>query len=122
MNIELPYPPSGNHMWKHTKTGGHYLTEKARAYYLLVNFEIIKQGAQLGIDQPMSVTCTLHPPDNRRRDMDNAWKVISDSLTRADLWEDDHLVRKLTLEWAKPIKGGKVLVSLARHVENPLTS
>ena len=115
MMISLPYPPSGNHMWKHTNKGKHYLTTKARDYYADVGMATYHQKAVIGIDQPMRVQCLLYPPDKRRRDMDNAWKVIADSLTKAGVWEDDALIRSLLIEWMDPVKGGKVVVSIAPH-------
>lgn len=97
-------------MWKHTRQGKHYLTTVARTYYEQVRFLVISQGKVVNIDQPMQVSCVLNPPDRRGRDLDNAWKVIADSLTKANLWQDDKLIRKLTLEWVEPVKLGRVKV------------
>jgi crossover junction endodeoxyribonuclease RusA len=98
----IPYPPSGNHMWKHTKGGGHYLTTKVLDYYRLVHAEVHKQMpgvtlAGLGTGGRLGVRAILYPPDRRKRDMDNAWKVISDACTRAGVWVDDTLIDQLTL-------------------------
>lgn len=122
LSLTIPYPPSGNHMWKHTRQGKHYLTAEARSYYELVKAAVFQQGRLVNIDQPVEVACALYPPDKRRRDMDNAWKVIGDSLTKAGLWQDDSLIRKLTIEWQPPVKGGKAFVSIGEYVENRLTS
>ena len=122
ITITIPYPPSGNHMWKHTRQGRHYLTAEAKAYYDLVREAVITQGKVVNIDQPVEVTCVLYPPDNRRRDMDNAWKVISDALTKASLWQDDHLIKSLHIEWQVPVKSGKAFVSVGPFFDNRLTS
>lgn len=122
INITIPYPPSGNHMWKHTRQGKHYLTEKARTYYELVRQAVHTQGRVINIDQAVQVHCVLYPPDKRQRDMDNAWKVISDALTKANVWQDDHLIKSLHIEWQVPVKGGKAFVSIGVLGENPLTS
>lgn len=121
ISIKLPYPPSGNHMWKHTKSGHHYLTDVARMYYATVRELVISQGKWVNIDHEIQVVCHLSPPDRRRRDLDNAWKVISDSLTKANLWQDDKLIRKLTLVWDQPTEGGSIVVAvypLGINVEN----
>jgi crossover junction endodeoxyribonuclease RusA len=97
-------------MWKHTKTGNHYLQKKARDYYEAVAWIVRTEGKLLNIDYPVVVQCVLFPPDKRRRDMDNAWKVIGDALTKSTLWQDDHLIRRLTLEWSDPVKDGRVMV------------
>lgn len=122
----IPYPPSGNHMWRHTRTGGHYLTDKARDYYQLVTAEVAKQRAGLGIDGRLGVRAVLYPPDRRRRDMDNAWKVISDACTRAGVWVDDTLIDQLTLirareSQAKGVVELRVWEMLAESVEEAVT-
>jgi len=122
MNIVLPFPPvTGNHMWKHAK-GKHYLVKEAKDYYADVMMAVQMQGAHLNTDEKLRLQVLLYPPDNRRRDMDNAWKVIGDAMTKAGVWLDDSQIRAKLIEWQEPVKGGRVLVNLARYVENPLTS
>lgn len=113
VELILPYPPSGNHMWKHA-AGKHYLTEEARRYYRIVKHLVMQSGSVINIDFRMHVVCVLNPPDNRRRDMDNAWKVISDAITKAGVWQDDSLIRSLHIEWGSVVKGGAVRVTIAR--------
>lgn len=108
-------------MWKHAK-GKHYLVKEARDYYADVFVLVRQQGAHIHTDQPLRIQVLLYPPDRIRRDMDNAWKVIGDALTKAGVWKDDHQIRAKLIEWMEPTKGGKVLVSLAHYVENVLTS
>lgn len=113
IEITLPYPPSGNHMWKHAK-GRHYLTDKAVNYYRNVALLVRQQAKVINIDFEIVVTCVLYPPDKRRRDLDNAWKVIADSLTKAGVWQDDKLIRRLTLEWAAVQPGGAAQIAIAQ--------
>lgn len=123
MNLVIPYPTTtGNHVWKHTTKGKHYITAKGRDYFADVKMAVMQQGGHIACDQPIVVQCLLYPPDKRRRDMDNAWKVIGDALTKANVWVDDALIRRLLIEWMDPVKGGKVVVSIAPRVENVLTS
>lgn len=89
-------------MWKHTKRGGHYLTPKVADYYRVVELEVAKQlpgvkGRSLGEAGRLGVRAVLYPPDRRKRDLDNAWKVISDACTRAGVWVDDCAIDQLTL-------------------------
>ena len=93
----IPYPPSGNHIWKHTQAGAHYLTPKAQLYYQTVAVEVMRQSAHRGLEGRLGVRCVIYPPDKRRRDMDNAWKVISDACTRARVWIDDNQIDQITL-------------------------
>lgn len=32
LEIALPYPPSVNHYWRHTRSGKHYISEKGRKF------------------------------------------------------------------------------------------
>lgn len=97
VEFSIPYPPSGNHMWKHTKVGGHYLTPQAQMYYQTVYVEVMRQSASLAFTERLGVRAAIYPPDKRRRDLDNAWKVASDACTRARVWVDDTQIDQLTL-------------------------
>jgi crossover junction endodeoxyribonuclease RusA len=116
INLTLPYPPSGNHMWK-KGVDRTYLTDRAKDYYREIWAAAVQQGAIINIDQQVAVECRLYPPDKRRRDLDNAWKVLSDGLTKARVWQDDHLVRSLHLVWMDVEPGGRVELTIAPHGE-----
>lgn len=115
VELKLPYPPSGNHMWKHTR-GKHYLTDVARDYYAQVAWNVAAEGKILGLECGMTVVCQLHAPDKRKRDLENAWKVISDALTKAGVWKDDSQVRRLLIEWMPEVKGGAAVVQISQYV------
>lgn len=56
---------------------------------------------------PVRLDVELRPPDNRRRDIDNACgKSLLDSMTHALIWEDDSQVREMTVRFAQVIRGG----------------
>jgi crossover junction endodeoxyribonuclease RusA len=104
VTLNLPFPPSGNHMWHHTRSGQHYLTNEAKQFYATVILTLRAQTPYRNLNEPLEVTCYLTPPDRRRRDLDNAWKVMGDAITRSGLWTDDKLIKKLTLIWREPAK------------------
>lgn len=107
-------------MWKHSGRR-HYLTAEAKRYYEHVGWAVREQGQLVNLDMDLKVHCWLFPPDQRKRDMDNAWKVISDSLTRARVWQDDSQIRSLHLEWGATQKGGLVRVSIQPNVEKTVS-
>ena len=121
VNLDLPFPPSGNHMYKHTRQGHHYLTPLAREYYNLVATKVRMQCGVLELATPLEVTCTLFPPDKRRRDLDNAWKVIGDSLTKSSFWLDDKWIRKLTLQWGEVQTPAMARLFIGNYVEKETT-
>lgn len=122
VTLLLPWPPSVNHYKRvgkliRTKNGKIYQprinSRSTLAYYLEVAkrallFEPVKiaQGSNL------QVTLLLHPPDKRKRDIDNILKVLLDSLVHANLIEDDFFIKKLVVEKFYPIKDGKVFVTI----------
>jgi crossover junction endodeoxyribonuclease RusA len=53
---------------------------------------------------------TAHPPDKRRRDLDNILKCLLDSLTHAGVWDDDSQVDELAVIRGEIVPGGKVKV------------
>lgn len=64
-------------------------------------------------DEPIHLTITFHPPDRRRRDLDNmlaSAKALLDGFANA-CQVDDHRF-ELTLRRGEPVKLGEVLVSL----------
>lgn len=115
--ITLPYPPTGNHAVKHTRQGRHYVTSEAKSYYETVTYLVRCANACAMLDGDLTVECDIYPPDRRRRDMDNAWKVLSDACTKAGVWLDDTQINRLVLERQEPVKDGRVLLRVLQSGE-----
>lgn len=108
MTFELPWPPSINHYWRHV--GNRVLiSREGVAFRRLV---MIKLGYTLTepLKSRLEVRVDLHPPDRRRRDIDNVAKALLDAIQHAGLYEDDSQIDRLMLErkTMKP-KGGVVV-------------
>ena len=58
------------------------------------------------------VRIVAHPPDRRRRDLDNMLKALLDSLTHAKIWEDDYCIDALEIRRGSPVKGGLLIVDI----------
>ena len=120
--LELPWPPSVNAIWR--KVGNRMLlSAKARQYYLtLASLLVVARAKKLvprqSINCRVEVNMLFHPPDNRRRDIDNYTKAIFDGLTKGRFWDDDHLARKEAKEWGAPVKGGLVVMRVKMLEEN----
>lgn len=112
LDLELPWPPSVNDYWlKRVQYKGNRckscrrgkaayvqltLTDRAEQYREAINVIVSKQvedWTMLPLSGNLFVSCTLHPPDKRIRDEDNLFKALWDSLTAANVWEDDSQVR-----------------------------
>jgi len=60
----------------------------------------------------LCVKVHAYMPDNRRRDLDNIFKVLLDSMTHASIWLDDSQIDDLQII-RKPVeKGGRIVVSI----------
>lgn len=116
ITLELPYPPTGNHATRHTRTGGHYKTAETVAYRAAVRRLLVGQGlgGSKALKGPLEASWVVAPPDNRARDLDNLRKELADALTLAGLWADDSckVLRRELWEWCSPEPGGKVLLTL----------
>jgi crossover junction endodeoxyribonuclease RusA len=58
------------------------------------------------------VHVTAHPPDRRRRDLDNAMKALLDALGHGGVYEDDGQIDRLEIERGTVVPGGKVVVRI----------
>jgi crossover junction endodeoxyribonuclease RusA len=110
--LSIPYPPSGNHMWKHAR-GKHYLTKEAVAYYSQVAWVIKSSGLAMGLDCRLEVEVDIYPPDKRKRDLSNVIKVVEDACTKAGLWVDDSQIDRLVLQRMPSIKNGAIALRVA---------
>lgn len=115
ITLELPYPPSVNTYWRHAR-GRHYISEKGKAYQSKVFVACL---GYLPFKKPVSIKVQVWLPDKRRRDLDNLWKVLLDSLVNAQIVADDcwQCMPKQSIEAMGVEKGGKLVVRL-REIGN----
>lgn len=66
-----------------------------------------------GFTCPVKITLTFHPPDNRRRDLDNLLKCLFDSLKFAGVYADDSQVKHIDACMGSPETGGRAVVTLS---------
>ena len=113
---ELPWPPSVNHYWGHTKTGQTYLKPEGRQYHVDVLAAVLQQGRER-CEGRLSVSIELHPPNRIRFDVDNKMKATLDSLGKAGIYDDDEQIDELRVRRHNPdgSKVGYVLVSIASY-------
>ena len=110
LTIETRWAPTVNHLWK---TSGHkrYLTPEALRYIVEVK-AAVPWGFKC-FTEPVQVTIIASPPDKRKRDLDNLGKIIFDSLTKAGVYTDDHLVHKITITKAEIVKpNGRMIITV----------
>lgn len=115
-NVELPFPPSANRLWRYVKIGGvkrPILSAEARKYYETVAVIIRNYRQDVPSSASHRVDIGIMATDSRNRDIDNVAKPILDALTKARLWTDDSTVDELVLRRLPVRRGaGCVVVSV----------
>lgn len=110
LEVELPYPPSINHYWRHFR-GRTLISREGRRFRS--NVVAILAALQL---QPLvgalEVEVDVHPPDNRRRDIDNVQKALLDALQHGGAYADDSQIVRLSICKCSPVEGGKTRVRI----------
>ena len=103
--MRLPFPPSVNHIWLHSRERV-YSADDSKRYKALVKQLALLNGRgdteysrkvfrQPEPKQRLKVRAVFFCPDNMKRDLDNLFKVIFDCLTKAKVWADDSQVFEL---------------------------
>jgi crossover junction endodeoxyribonuclease RusA len=116
LSFQLPYPVSANRYWRSFR-GRQVVSAEARAYKAEAALRARLAGAVSPFAGGVRVELALHPRKPLRAtgrptrciDVDNALKVLIDSLNGV-AWVDDAQVVRLAIERAEPIPGGGVVV------------
>lgn len=110
IELILPWPPSVNHyraIFRNrlitSKDGRDYL---ARATTYLVFAERLPDGSRIGLE------IVAHPPDRRRRDLDNLLKPVLDALTKARVIADDSDIDDLRIVRGPVTLNGELRVTV----------
>jgi len=112
VEIEVPYPVSTNRYLRHV--GSRVLiSREGRRYRKRVAATLAALGIQ-PLDGPLVVEIELYPPDRRRRDVDNAQKVLLDALEKGGAYHDDSQIVRLVTEKRDPVKGGRTIVRISK--------
>ena len=112
LSLALPWPPSANRLWRSPNSGPlrgrHLLSPEARRYK--DNAQTILEALEVApIPGPVSVDMVAHPPNRRRRDLDNLIKIVLDSLKGRAFGDDSNVVR-LSIERGAVEPGGRIRV------------
>jgi crossover junction endodeoxyribonuclease RusA len=109
--IDLPWPPSLNHYYRRTANG--VAIGKAGIRYRCMVRSIIVARRIRQHDGRLAIAVLATPPDRRRRDLDNLWKCLLDSLQHAGMYLDDTSIKCQSIIMDdKTTKGGRLTVQL----------
>lgn len=113
LTLELPYPPSVNHYWRHVGPRGRTLiSREGRRYRARVASTLALRRVQ-PVPGSLDVQVTVHPPDRRRRDLDNTMKALLDALEHGGAYGDDFQIDHLDIWRGDVVPDGKVVVRIS---------
>lgn len=110
--FRLSYPPSANGLWRNVN-GTTLIARQYRAWRKVALTELMVQRPAK-IPGPYRLTLIATRPDNRRRDLGNLEKAVSDLLQAAGVVRDDCDAQSTFLAWSasKPDRNGGVSITL----------
>ncbi len=110
ITLDLPWPPTSNTYWR--RNGGRYFISKRGQDYkdFVAKACYIYQG-MFDANARIRVKIKAYPPDKRKRDLDNLFKSVLDSLQSSEIYIDDSQIDKLSIE-RMPEYEGKITVCL----------
>lgn len=115
IELQLPYPPSVNHYYRHV--GSRVLISREGREY---RDRVCSAVAALGVsplDGPLEFQAEVYPPDNRRRDLDNVLKSMFDALQHGGAYKDDSQILRIVAhkrEAHADEPGGCVIVRISK--------
>lgn len=111
VTLLLPFPPSVNHYWR-TFRGRMLISAKGRAYRDEVAAVLLEHGKPSFAGR-LHVEINAHPPDRRKRDLDNLPKAVLDALTHGGLWDDDEQIDDLHVRRCGVVNGGEIVIRVS---------
>ena len=110
IELEIPYPPSVNHYYRHV--GPRVLISREGRHYREKVVSILADAGIKPLNGKLEMWMSFLPPDNRRRDLDNCVKCAQDALQEGGLYFDDSQIKRLHLEMCEPIEYGRCYVRI----------
>lgn len=103
--VTTGWPPSVNHLW--VRAGKRiFVSQKGIEFKNHVHALWLQHPVKLV--GKLSIDVVAFPPDRRKRDIDNIFKVLLDSLMYAGYYEDDFQIDRLSVSRAAVCRPGRL--------------
>lgn len=97
----MPFPPSVNRLWRASKTGGVYKSQKYADWAKHAKWAVKEQIRSKQIKGPFKLTINAVRPDKRQRDLDNLFKATLDCLQASGAITNDSNAVWLEARWVE---------------------
>jgi len=122
LRVELPYPPSINHYWRHNskrKGAPVYISVEGKRYQHEVFYRLgIYTFKTLDI-QRLSVRVAFYPRTKQEQDISNRIKVLEDCLQAIKIYCNDSQIDHLEIFRGRVVSGGRC-VAIIEPLTKPL--
>jgi crossover junction endodeoxyribonuclease RusA len=109
----VPFPPSVNHYWR--RVGARTIISRGGRAFRETVCAILAARGITPLAGPLAVEITVHPPDRRRRDLDNMLKALLDALQHGGAYDDDSQIVRLSIERGDvDTSGGRAVVRIVK--------
>lgn len=116
IRLELPYPPSVNHYYRHV--GRKVLISRSgRQYRQAVELLVTLTNPPRPLLGRLAFWVDVFPPDRRKRDIGNLDKCLADAIQHAGLIADDEQIDDLRYTRREVRKEGLVIVTITQLEE-----
>ena len=118
MTINLPFPPSVNMIWRTMVRGKRaitYMSADGKEYRNDVRVRVLESGIRSTLTGRLTVEILIHPPDRRKRDIDNSLKALLDSMQHAGVYKDDSQIDWLLVRRGDLRSNGCVEVTIKEY-------
>jgi crossover junction endodeoxyribonuclease RusA len=113
IELELPFPPSVNHYYRHV--GPRTLISREGRRFREKVCALLAAAGVRPLTGLLQVEIEVYPPDRRRRDIDNLQKGLLDALEHGGAYRDDSQIVKLVITKCECTWGGKTIVRLEQY-------
>lgn len=103
LTVDIPMPPSVNHMYANVKNYGRVKTKEYKNWINEAQWMLVAQrnkgGKHTCLKGDVEVILRAYRPANKRRDLDNILKPVMDLLTSTKTIEDDRQIVSIDAKW-----------------------
>lgn len=107
--FNFPWPPSVN---KYYRRHGHIMHVSSKGTKYHKDIRAIIGDTFPTLTGRLAVEIHAYPPDRRKRDIDNLFKALLDSMQKAGVYADDNQIDLLTISRHHRIDDGMVVVNV----------